>query len=78
MSANFWKIVFNPAIEIINNNNTTGTGYADNLILIASGYKTSTTTQKLQTVLNKLSDWGKTNGLKLNADKTIGVFLTKS
>ena len=65
-------------MEIINNENTTGTGYADDLILMASGYKTSTTTLKIQKVLDKLSEWGKTHGLKFNADKTIAVFFTKS
>ena len=45
---------------------------------MASGYKTNTTTQKLQTVLDKLSEWGKTHGLKFNADKTIAVFFTKN
>ena len=38
VSADFWKIVFDPAIHIINNENTQGTGYADDLILLRAGY----------------------------------------
>ena len=78
VSADFWKIAFNPAMEIINNEHTTGTGYADDLILMASGYKHSTTMQKLQQVLNKLTTWGKTHGLQFNAAKTVAVYFTQS
>ena len=45
---------------------------------MASGYKIHTTTQKIQNILNKLSEWGKTHGLTFNADKTVAVFFTKN
>ena len=70
VSADFWKIAFNPAIEIINNSNTTGFGYADDLIVLRHGYKTDTSIRAIQTVLNKLVKWGETCNLKFNPTKT--------
>ena len=52
VSADFWKIAFNPAIEIINSSNTTGFGCADDLIVLRHGYKTDASIKALQTVLN--------------------------
>ena len=70
VSADFWKIAFNPAIEIINSSNTTGFGYADDLIVLRHGYKTDTSIKALQTVLNRLVTWGETCNLKFNPSKT--------
>ena len=33
-SADFWIIVFNPALEIINSNNVRGNGFADDLLVL--------------------------------------------
>ena len=78
VSAEFWKIVFNPAIEIINSDNTTGTGYADDLVLMRTGYSVQKSIQILQHTLDKLVQWGATCGLQFNAEKTIVVCFSKS
>ena len=79
VSADFWKIAFNPAMEIVNSNpNIKGIGYADDLLLLKSGYKTSKTVQDIQNTLNKLITWGKTCGLYFNPDKTIVVYFGKN
>ena len=77
VSADFWKILFDPALEIINSNDTTGTGYADDLVLLKSGYKLSHTLETVQKTLNKLIKWGESCGLTFNPQKTIVLYFCK-
>ena len=70
MSADFWKIAFDPAVKIINSSSTTGFGYADDLIVLRHGYKIETSIKHLQTTLNKLVTWGKSCNLIFNPTKT--------
>ena len=69
--------MFNPAMHIINNSDTRGTGYADDLILLRSGYSKDKSIQIIQNTLNKLTQWGKTCGLVFNPDKTVVTYFTK-
>ena len=71
VSADFWKIAFNPALEIINSNLTTGFGYADDLMILRHGYKPEASVNAIQTILNRLINWGETCNLKFNPTKTL-------
>ena len=70
VSADFWRIAFDPAIGIINSSLTTGFGYADDLIVLRHGYKPEASVKTLQIILNKLIIWGETCNLKFNPTKT--------
>ena len=72
-SADFWIIVFNPALEIINKNSVRGDGFADDLLVMRGGYSLKTAVKDLQTTLDELILWGKEYGLKFNPKKTIAV-----
>ena len=77
VSADFWKIVFDPAIQIINNKQVTGYGYADDLILLRGGINHNTSLNYLQSTLDKLIKWGQTCSLKFNPQKTMAVIFGK-
>ena len=72
-SADFWIIVFNPALEIINKNNVCGDGFADDLLVMRGGYSLNASIKDLQKTLNELTAWGDEYGLKFNPEKTIVV-----
>ena len=76
VSADLWKIAFNPALDIINSHFTTGFGYADDLIVLRHGYKPETSINTLQKVLNKLVTWGETCNLKFNPSKTLTIIFS--
>ena len=37
-SADFWKIAFNPALDIINEDSARGNGFSDDLLVMKGGY----------------------------------------
>ena len=76
VSADFWKIAFNPALEIINSNLTTGFGYADDLMILRHGYKPEASVNAIQTILNRLINWGETCNLKFNPTKTLMIIFS--
>lgn len=76
-SADFWIIVFNPALEIINSNECNGDGFADDLLVMKGCYSVNAAIIKLQGVMDRLIIWGKTCGLTFNPDKTVVVIFSR-
>ena len=76
-SAKFWLIAFDPAIQIINSSFVEGNGYADDCCVIFGGRKPAVMIRRLQRVLDKLVDWGRSCGLRFNPDKTIVVHFSR-
>ena len=77
-SAKFWLIAFNEAIKIINSNNITGTGYADDCCALIGGRQTHNMIEQMQTMLERLANWGHTCGLSFNPQKTVAVMFSRS
>ena len=72
-SADFWIIVFDPALKIINRGELNGDGFADDLLVMKGGYSLKAAMKELQNCINDLIKWGKEYGLKFNSDKTVVV-----
>ena len=66
-----WILAFNEAMEIINSNGVYGVGFADDCCALIGGSNIGYLIQKLQTVIDKLVDWGNKVGLKFNEQKTL-------
>ena len=68
-SADFWIIVFDPALQIINQGQARGDGFADDLLVMRGGYSLKASMKELQTIVEELVAWGKQYGLKFNSEK---------
>ena len=77
-SAEFWIIVFNKALEIINQYGIKGTGFADDFSLLLHRQNLQQSVDIIQRVLVELVEWGLTVGLKFNPQKTVAIFFTRS
>ena len=77
-SAKLWILAFNEAMEIINSNGVYGVGFADDCCALVGGTNIGYLIQKLQTVIDKLIQWGEKAGLKFNEQKTVVMHFTKS
>ena len=80
-SAKLWILAFNEAMEIINSNGVYGVGFADDccaLIGALIGSNIGYLIQKLQTVIDRLVEWGNKAGLKFNEQKTVVIHFTKT
>ena len=77
-SAKFWLIAFDEAINIINSNGITGNGYADDCSALVGGDHPHNMIEKMQTMLERLVNWGLTCGLRFNAQKTVAIMFTRA
>ena len=75
-SAKFWLIAFDTAIKIINTKLIEGNGYADDCRALSGGRRIDHAVSRLQKMLNKLTDWGKTCGLTFSPEKSVAVLFT--
>ena len=76
-SAKFWLIAFDYAIQIINRYNIEGNGYADDCSALYGGRRLDHALKRLQKMLDDLSAWGKTCGLRFNPEKSVAVIFTR-
>ena len=77
-SAKFWIIVFDKAIDIINQYGVKGTGFADDCILLLHRSNPQHAVDIIQRVINELVIWGEKAGLKFNPQKTVAIIFTRS
>ena len=77
-SAKFWLLAFDEAIHIINSNGITGNGYADDCSALVGGDHPHNMIEKMQTMLDRLVNWGRSCGLRFNAQKTVAVMFSRS
>ena len=66
-SAKFWLIAFDYAIQIINRYMIEGNGYADDCSALYGGRRLEHALKRLQRMLDDLTEWGKSCGLKFNS-----------
>ena len=76
-SAKFWLIAFDTAIQIINTMKIEGNGYADDCSALYGGPRIDHAIARLQRMLDKLTAWGKTCGLRFNPEKSVAVLFTR-
>ena len=76
-SAKFWLIAFDYAIQIINRYSIEGNGYADDCSALCGGRRLDHALKKLQKMLDDLTEWGKSCGLKFNPEKSVAVIFTR-
>ena len=76
-SAKFWLIAFDYAIQIINRYNIEGNGYADDCSALYGGRRLDHALKKLQKMLDDLTAWGRTCGLKFNPEKSAAVVFSR-
>ena len=77
LSAKFWVIAFNVAVEIINSHKVQGIAFADDCALVLGSTHLNRILPRLQAVTTRLTEWGRTVGLTFNPDKTIAVHFTR-
>ena len=76
-SAKFWLIAFDYAIQIINRYNIEGNGYADDCSALYGGRRLDHALKRLQKMLDDLTEWGKSCGLKFNPEKSVAVVFSR-
>ena len=76
-SAKFWLIAFDYAIQIINRYQIEGNGYADDCAALFGGPRLDHALKRLQKMLDELTAWGKTCGLKFNPEKSVAVVFSR-
>ena len=76
-SAKFWLIAFDYAIQIINRYNIEGNGYADDCSALCGGRRLDHALKRLQKMLNELTEWGKSCGLRFNPEKSVAVVFSR-
>ena len=76
-SAKFWLIAFDTAIQIINTLKIEGNGFADDCSALFGGPRIDHAIARLQKMLDKLTAWGNTCGLKFNPEKSVAVLFTR-
>ena len=70
-TAKFWDIAFDPAIEIINENEIFGQGFEDDCTALIRGEDLNTMTLKMNDALDNLVTWGATCRLRFNPSKMV-------
>ena len=76
-STKFWLVAFDYAIQIIKRYMIKGNGYADDYCALYGHRRLDYALKRLQNMLNDLTNWGKTCGLKFNPEKSIAVVFTR-
>ena len=76
-SAKFWLIAFDYAIKILNRFNIEGNGYADDCSALYGGPRLDHAINRLQKMLDELTAWGRTCGLRFNPEKSVAVVFTR-
>ena len=76
-SAKFWLIAFDYAIKIINRHNIEGNGYADDCSALYGGPSLDHAISRLQKMLDELTAWGHSGGLRFNPEKSVAIVFSR-
>ena len=74
-SAKFWLIAFDKAVEIINRFGVVGNAFADDCAALIGGTHPQRLRNRLQKMLDQLTNWGRNCGLHFNPNKSVAVHL---
>ena len=77
-SAKFWIIAFNKAVEIINQFEALGIGFADDCCILLHRDNIDQAMSLIQRITNELVNWGQTLGLTFNPTKTVCILFSRN
>ncbi len=72
-----WIVNFEGLLEILNQGPAKGVGYADDGMVMIAGSDPGTLVNLIQPILDQAAGWGRENGLKFSAAKTVAVMFTR-
>ena len=71
-----WNLAFDEVLSLVEGTAIKAFGYADDLALVGRGPHVPTILSQLQPVLDRVSAWGQSQGLKFSPSKSIAVAFT--
>ncbi|MDE3023336.1 MAG: hypothetical protein KGI54_16055 [Pseudomonadota bacterium] len=76
LSPVLWNLSFDTVLNLFNEGPIKACGYADDLVLIARGPVLETLISNTQLALDRVTEWGTSQGLKFSASKSVAVVFT--
>jgi hypothetical protein len=73
----FWNLILDPLLQLLSGKRVHCQAFADDVVLVFSGKTVSDAKSPVNSVLDKIVDWGKKNKLNFAAQKTLAMLLTK-
>ena len=77
LSPILWNLAFDEVLSLVEGSAIKAFGYADDLALVGQGPDLPTIISQLQTVLDRVTAWGNTQGLKFSPSKSMAVAFTR-
>ena len=77
LSPVLWNLAFDEVLTLVEGTAIKAFGYADDLALVGRGPDLKTNISQLQTVLNRVTDWGNSQGLKFSPSKSVAIAFTR-
>jgi hypothetical protein len=72
-----WNLAFDEVLKLVNDASIKACGYADDLALIGRELDTRTVIHNMQQVLNKVTQWGTSQGLRFSPSKSVAIAFTR-
>ena len=72
-----WLLVINDVLLDLKDSGVKVVAYADDVVMLATGFCTNTISKKLELALSRLSDWANRCGLGVNPSKTELILFTR-
>jgi hypothetical protein len=73
----FWNLILDPLLQLLSVERVHCQAFADDVVLLFSGKTVPDAVSPVNSVLDKIVDWGKKNKLNFAAQKTHAMLLTK-
>lgn len=78
LSPVMWNIVVDKILSRFKDNPVKPQGFADDILIVATGLDISTIIDQAQSAINTIIAWGDEHGLNFNPKKTVAIFFTRS
>ncbi len=78
LSPLIWNLIMDSLLSQFKGDSVKIIGYADDILLYVTGRIPKVMTELIQSSLNKVIDWGRTNGLSFNPSKTQTVMFSRN
>ena len=77
LSPVLWNLAFDEVLSLVEGTAIKAFGYADDLALVGRGPDLKTNINQLQIVLDRVTAWGNTQGLRFSPSKSVAVAFTR-
>ena len=77
LSPVLWNLAFDEVLSLVEGTAIKAFGYADDLALVGRGPDLTTNINQLQIVLDRVTAWGNTQGLRFSPSKSVAVAFTR-